>query len=90
MATKSYQALYNVTAPAPIPNMQFMSALRSALKVEIGIPLPKWLLEVGAAIIRTETELVLKSRRVIPMKLTEAGYKFKFDEINEALSELCY
>jgi len=88
-ANQQLSGVYNVTAPVPIANMQFMSALRSALKVQIAIPLPKWLLELGALIIGTETELVLKSRRVIPVKLTESGYKFKFDEISRALSELC-
>jgi uncharacterized protein len=88
-ANQQLSGVYNVTAPTPIPNMQFMSVLRSALKVKIGIPLPKWLLEVGAVIIGTEAELVLKNRHVIPRKLTEAGYTFKFDEIGKALSELC-
>lgn len=77
-----------MTAPSPIPNYQFMSALRLSLKAPIGIPLPKWLLEVGAVIIGTETELVLKSRRVIPRKLLEEGYKFRYDAIDKALKDL--
>jgi len=89
VANQSLSGAYNVTAPAPIPNHQFMSSLRSALKVSIGAPLPKWLLELGAVMIGTETELVLKSRRVIPKKLREAGYTFKFDEIGKALKDLC-
>ncbi|HEV8512187.1 MAG TPA: TIGR01777 family oxidoreductase [Cyclobacteriaceae bacterium] len=89
VANQSLSGAYNVTAPTPIPNQQFMSALRSILKVPIGIPLPKWLLELGAVIIGTETELVLKSRRVIPRKLLDVGYKFRYDGIDMALNDLC-
>jgi len=89
IANQHLSGAYNVTAPTPVPNRQLMSALRAALKVKIGIPLPKWLLEAGAIIIGTETELVLKSRRVVPRKVVEAGYVFKFDEVNKALRDLC-
>ncbi len=89
IANQNLSGVYNVTAPTPIPNHQFMSSLRAALKAPVGIPLPKWLLEVGASIIRTETELVLKSRRVIPSKLLEVGYKFRYDAIDLALNDLC-
>ena len=80
---------YNVTAPVPVSNDQFMSSLRSALKVSVAVPLPQWLLEVGAFLIGTETELILKSRRVIPRKIMEAGYQFKYDGIERALNNLC-
>ncbi|MEO7991825.1 MAG: TIGR01777 family oxidoreductase, partial [Chryseolinea sp.] len=76
---------YNVTAPIPVPNNQIMRALRSAVGIPFGLPQPKWLLEFGAVLIGTETELILKSRRVIPKRLIEAGYKFQFDNIEKAI-----
>lgn len=79
---------YNVTAPNPVPNVRIMGALRSAIGMPFGFPQPKWLLEFGALIIGTETELILKSRRVIPKRLIEAGYKFQFDNIEPAMTDL--
>lgn len=76
---------YNVTSPMPVPNHQFMCSLRTALKIALGIPLPRWILEAGAVLIGTETELVLKSRRVVPRKLIQAGYAFKHADIRKAL-----
>ena len=80
--------VYNVSAPNPVKNTLFMSSLRKVLKVPFGIPMPKWMLEIGALIIRTETELILKSRRVIPKKLMENGYKFQFPNLENAISNL--
>jgi NAD dependent epimerase/dehydratase family enzyme len=79
---------YNVTAPSPVPNNRMMRALRSAIGVPFGLPQPKWLLEFGALLIGTETELILKSRRVVPKRLMEAGYKFQFDNIDTAMTDL--
>lgn len=80
--------VYNLAAPNPVKNIQFMSVLRKALKIPFGIPMPKWMLEMGALIIRTETELILKSRRVVPKKLMEEGYTFQFPHLETALSNL--
>jgi uncharacterized protein (TIGR01777 family) len=80
--------VYNVTAPTPVPNHHVMKALRTAVGMPFGLPLPKWLLEIGAVLIGTETELVLKSRRVVPKKLIEAGYRFRFTTIEAALRDL--
>lgn len=80
--------VYNVTAPAPVTNSLFMHALRKAVGMPVGIPLPAWLLEIGASIIQTETELILKSRRVIPARLLRAGYRFHFPTIEQALDDL--
>jgi uncharacterized protein len=80
---------YNLTAPVPIPNSYFMKALRTIMRIPFGIPMPVWLLEVGAVIIKTETELILKSRRVVPKRLLDAGYKFSFAAIEKALADLC-
>lgn len=79
---------YNVTVPSPNTNKEIMRALRKSVGVPFGMPMPKWLLEVGAILIGTETELILKSRRVVPKRLLEAGYKFKFDRIEEAIDSL--
>ncbi|UKN01042.1 TIGR01777 family oxidoreductase [Paracrocinitomix mangrovi] len=75
----------NVTAPNPVRNYYLMQQLRKHLKVPLGIPQPKWLLELGAKIIGTETELLLKSRNVIPEKLTEVGFKFEHEKIDDFL-----
>jgi NAD dependent epimerase/dehydratase family enzyme len=69
----------------PVPNHEFMGSLRTVLRIPFGIPLPRWILEAGAVLIGTETELVLKSRRVVPSKLMQAGYSFRFAEIRKAL-----
>ncbi|PIB35267.1 TIGR01777 family protein [Reichenbachiella sp. 5M10] len=79
---------YNVTSPSPVPNYEVMSALRRVLKVPFGLPMPTWLLTLGAVIIRTEPELILKSRRVVPKKLLASGYSFHFDRIELALTDL--
>lgn len=81
--------IYNVTSPAPIPNYQFMKAVREAAANQIGLPSPRWVLEVGAFFIRTETELILKSRKVFPQRLLDEGFLFEFDEVNNALKDLC-
>src|SRR5262249_8439173 len=66
--------VFNVAAPNPLPNADFMRALRRAWGVPFGLPQPRPLLELGAFVLRTETELVLKSRRVVPRRLLEAGF----------------
>ena len=78
----------NLSAPHPLPNREFMAALRRAAGVRIGLPATRWMLEVGAVFLRTETELILKSRRVVPGKLTEAGYRFRFPDWEQAAADL--
>lgn len=82
------KGVYNAAAPHPVMNITLMSLLRKAYKMPIGIPTPKLLLEIGALIIRTETELVLKSRFVVPTKFLDTGFLFKFENLEEALSEI--
>ena len=65
-----------------------MGALRKALNVPFGLPLRRFVLEAGAVVIGTETELVLKSRWVMPARLREAGYEFNFEDIDGALNDL--
>ncbi len=68
----------NLTSPNPLPNREFMEILRDAWDMPNGMPLPAPLLELGALLLRTETELVLKSRRVIPTRLLDAGFHFEY------------
>lgn len=78
----------NVVSPQPIKNKLFMLKLRKELNVAIGIPTPKILLQLGAKIIGTEPELVLKSRNVIPERLLKNGFDFKFKTTDEAFKDL--
>ncbi|KAF2513428.1 TIGR01777 family oxidoreductase [Flavobacterium foetidum] len=78
----------NIVAPEPVRNASFMQQLRKAIGSKFGIPLSKTLLEIGSFFIRTETELVLKSRNVIPKRLLEKGFRFKFAEIDDAFRDL--
>jgi uncharacterized protein (TIGR01777 family) len=79
----------NIAAPNPLPNAAFMRALREAWGIPVGLPATKWMLEIGARILKTETELVLKSRRVIPGRLLQEGFSFRFPDWREAARELC-
>ena len=65
-----------------------MRLLRAEMNIPFGIPSPKWMLEMGAIFIRTETELVLKSRWVIPDKLEKAGYKFEFPFLDQTVKDI--
>lgn len=65
-----------------------MSALRKAVHIPFGVPQPEWLLKIGAQIIGTETELVLKSRNVVPVRLLQTGFKFKHDHAVSAIHDL--
>ena len=79
----------NVAAPNPLPNAAFMRALREAWGTRIGLPATEWMLELGAIAMGTETELVLKSRRVIPGILLADGFRFTHPEWGGAARELC-
>ena len=78
----------NVAAPNPVPNAEMMKSLRDICKVPIGLPASNWMLEVGAFLLRTETELIIKSRKVIPGRLLEAGFRFQFPDIKAAFDDL--
>jgi uncharacterized protein (TIGR01777 family) len=79
----------NLAAPGPLPNAAFMRAIRSAWGMPVGLPATSWMLEVGALAMRTETELVLKSRRVVPARLVGAGFAFRFPDWPTAAQDLC-
>lgn len=80
--------VYNCAAPNPVRNAEFMAALRASVGRGFGLPLPRWLLSFGAVLIRTETELVLKSRKVVPARLIREGYRFQYEKVDDALSNL--
>jgi uncharacterized protein (TIGR01777 family) len=79
----------NLASPNPLPNAEFMRVLRQAWGARVGIPSSRWMLEIGAILLRTETELILKSRRVTPRRLLESGFRFEFPHWREAAAELC-
>lgn len=78
----------NLSSPNPTDSRGFMGMLRKVLKVPFGIPTPRFVLELGSIAIRTETELVLKSRWVVPERLLAAGYHFEFAELEPALRDI--
>lgn len=79
----------NLSAPNPLPNADFMRDLRRAWGMPLGLPATEWMLEVGAFLLRTETELILKSRRVVPTRLLGEGFEFQFSDWSDAARDLC-
>ncbi len=79
----------NLCAPNPEPNAEFMSTLRLAWGTRIGLPASRWMLALGAFFMRTETELILKSRRVVPGTLLESGFRFEYPTWRQAAEDLC-
>ncbi len=85
---KELKGVFNCTAPNPIDNKTLMKTFRQAMKTKIGLPSPAWLLKIGAVIIKTEPELILKSCWVVPEKLLESGYAFKYPTLDTALKNI--
>lgn len=83
-----FEGVVNVAAPNPLPYSDFMRGLRAAAGVRIGLPAPAWLLAIGTFILRTESELVLKSRRVVPGRLSRSGFTFEYPVWAEAALDL--
>jgi uncharacterized protein (TIGR01777 family) len=79
----------NLAAPNPLPNAEFMKVLREAWGASVGLPATRWMLTLGAYFMGTETELVLKSRRVVPGRLAALGFSFAFPAWPEAAADLC-
>jgi hypothetical protein len=88
MEHKELEGPINVASPNPLPNEEFMSILRKVWGASVGLPASEWMLEVGAFFLRTETELILKSRRVVPGLLLTSGFEFRFPEWRAAAEEL--
>ena len=82
------EGIFNIVSPKPITNERLMKSLQQVLSIPFGIAHPKWLLKIGSKIIGTESELVLKSRNVIPKNLLDKGFSFKYSNIDDALDAL--
>ncbi|WP_346035254.1 epimerase [Brevibacterium picturae] len=78
----------NISSPGVSDNTRLMAALRRGVRMPIGIPAPRWLLEIGMVVLRQESELVLKSRWVLPERLEQAGFDFKWTDIRAATKSL--
>lgn len=78
----------NLCAPNPVTNAEMMKILRDICGLPVGLPAAKWMLEIGAFFLRTETELIIKSRRVVPGRLTSSGFDFRFPQLREAIEDL--
>jgi uncharacterized protein (TIGR01777 family) len=88
LAHEELEGALNLAAPEPLPNREFMRALRKAWGARIGLPAKEWMLEAGAIFLRTETELILKSRRVFPSRLLAADFQFQFPSWPAASADL--
>jgi len=82
------QGIFNCTAPNPVTDDEFMHTIRKVYGFPFGLPSPKWLLEAGSVIIGTETELILKSRWVVPTKLLASGFEFEYGKVADAVKSL--
>jgi hypothetical protein len=82
------EGTYNCCSPNPVANSTFMQTLRKATGYSFGLPAYTWMLKIGALLIGTETELVLKSRWVIPTKVLQAGFEFQYPYLEDALKEI--
>lgn len=85
---KELEGVINVVSPEPIHNNNFMKAISKAVGIPFGLPVGIFLLKLGAKIIGTETELVLKSRNVIPKRLQDQGFKFIYGNVYKAMNRL--
>jgi uncharacterized protein (TIGR01777 family) len=83
------EGVINLAAPNPVPYAEFMRTLRAAWGIPIGLPATKWMVEIGTFFLQTESELVLKSRRVIPGRLLQSGFAFQFPAWAETARDLC-
>lgn len=79
----------NCAAPNPVTNKEFMSKLRNAVGRSWGLPMPNFLLEIGTILLQTQTELVLKSRKVVSKRLEEEGFIFEYNTVDEAFKQIC-
>lgn len=86
---EDFNGAVNISSPNPLPNAEFMQIFREAWGTKIGLPATELMLKIGAFFMRTETELVLKSRRVVPTRLLESGFEFEFADWEKAAKNLC-
>ncbi len=88
MASEDVSGAVNVAAPNPLTNAEMMRIFREVCGVPFGLPATEWMLELGTFLLQTETELVIKSRRVVPGRLLASGFEFRFPQFREALVDL--
>ncbi|MCU1323770.1 MAG: hypothetical protein JWM43_3419 [Acidobacteriaceae bacterium] len=88
IAKEGLEGAVNLAAPNPRPNREFMRVLRETWGIGFGLPAAEWMIEIGTWAMRTESELVLKSRRVIPGRLRESGFEFVYKDWEAAAQEL--
>jgi uncharacterized protein (TIGR01777 family) len=88
IAREEFSGVVNLASPNPLPNCDFMRVLRDAWGIHFGLPSPAWIIEISTWLMRTESELVLKSRRVVPGRLLDGGFQFLFPEWPSAAREL--
>lgn len=90
LADENLSGPINITAPEPLSNEEFMMKLRKAMKVPFGLNTPVWQLEIASVFLKTQTELLLKSRNVYPEKLILNGFEFKYPQVEKAFENLIY
>ncbi len=78
----------NICAPNPLPQKDFMRIFRRQIGMPIGLPAAAWMVKIGAVFMRTDAELLLKSRRVVPKRLLESGFQFRFASWEDACADL--
>lgn len=88
ISQENAEGIYNLSAPEPVTNAEMMRQLRKIAGMPLGLPAPRLFLEIGAFFLRTETELIIKSRRVAPRRLLNEGFTFHFPTLNQALTNL--
>lgn len=88
IAHDEISGVINLCAPNPLPNAEMMRLFRQVCDMPFGLPAPEWMLEIGAFFLRTETELIIKSRRVVPGRLLASGFQFRFLEMRGALADI--
>lgn len=87
---ESLEGVFNCTSPSPVTNRELMATLRKVMHRKGGLAASKWMLNLGARVIRTEPELVLKSRWVIPNRLVKEGFMFKYGRLEQALQHILH
>ena len=88
VAREDLSGAVNVCSPNPLPQAEFMAVLRRAWGTRLGLPATRWMVEIGAFFLRTDSELTLKSRRVVPQRLLDAGFRFEYADWPEACLDL--
>ena len=85
---ESFSGPVNLASPHPLMQSKFQAELREALGVRFGLPATEWMAKIGAVILQTDTELILKSRRVVPRRLSALGFEFQYPHWKDAAREL--